>query len=126
MTTDRPQLTLNEYQVTSKATAVYPRVRIIIDDGEPIEAPWVYPLLGLVGEAGEIAEKFKKIIRDNRGSVSEEHKQSILKELGDPLWYLARLGEATGWTMDQIGRLNLDKLFSRKQRGTLQGSGDDR
>lgn len=84
---------------------------------------WV---LGINGEAGEVAEKVKKIIRDKNGVVSEEDKKELAKELGDVLWYLAVFADHLGVTMDDIAEGNLAKLASRKERGVLGGSGDNR
>ena len=84
---------------------------------------WV---LGINGESGEIAEKVKKIIRDKKGKVSAEDKKELAKEIGDVLWYLAVLAEDLGMSLDDIAQANLDKLQSRKQRGVLGGSGDNR
>lgn len=117
---------VDEYQRLAKSTAIYPRVQIVIDGGEPIDAPWLYPLLGMVGETGEIAEKFKKVIRDKRGVIADDDRAGILKELGDPHWYQADLAGAMGWRLSEVLRVNLQKLFQRKSRGTLSGSGDDR
>lgn len=85
---------------------------------------WHYTL-GLVGEAGEVAEKIKKKYRlpEYRTEVD---KHDIAKELGDVLWYLTALGEFYGVTLEDIAALNLDKLRSRKQRGVLGGTGDNR
>lgn len=84
---------------------------------------WV---LGVNGEAGEIAEKVKKIIRDKRGEVSQEDREDLAKEVGDVLWYLAVFTKALGFSFEDVARQNLDKLQSRKQRGVLGGSGDNR
>lgn len=84
---------------------------------------WV---LGINGESGEIAEKVKKIIRDKNGKVSDDDKKELAKEIGDVLWYLAVFAEDLGMSLDEIARQNLDKLQSRKQRGVLGGSGDNR
>lgn len=84
---------------------------------------WV---LGLNGEAGEVAEKLKKIIRDKGSVVSEEDKQELAKELGDVLWYIAVFAHDLGVPLDQIAQTNLDKLQSRKERGVLGGDGDNR
>ncbi|HET7060298.1 MAG TPA: nucleoside triphosphate pyrophosphohydrolase family protein [Candidatus Saccharimonadales bacterium] len=84
---------------------------------------WV---LGINGESGEIAEKVKKIIRDKGGKVSDDDKKELAKEIGDVLWYLAVLAEDLGVSLDEIAQQNLDKLQSRKQRGVLGGSGDNR
>jgi NTP pyrophosphatase (non-canonical NTP hydrolase) len=84
---------------------------------------WV---LGINGESGEIAEKVKKIIRDKNGEVSEQDKQDLAKEIGDVLWYLAVFADQLGVSLDDIAQQNLDKLQSRKKRGVLGGSGDNR
>lgn len=84
---------------------------------------WV---LGINGESGEIAEKVKKIIRDKNGEVSDEDKKDLAKEIGDVLWYLAVFADQLGISLDDIAQQNLEKLQSRKQRGVLGGSGDDR
>lgn len=84
---------------------------------------WV---LGITGEAGEVAEKLKKIIRDKDSFVSEDDKLELAKELGDVLWYLAVFANDLGVSMDEIAQTNLDKLKSRKARGVLGGSGDNR
>jgi NTP pyrophosphatase (non-canonical NTP hydrolase) len=106
---------LSEYQRLSRRTAQYPR-----------EAWLAYPALGLAGEAGEVAEHVKKTIRDDGGQVGAERKAALAKELGDVLWYVAQLATELGLELDAIAQLNLDKLFSRQQRGVLSGSGDDR
>lgn len=84
---------------------------------------WV---LGINGESGEIAEKVKKIIRDKNGQVNDDDKQDLAKEIGDVLWYLAVFADQLGVSLDDIARQNLDKLQSRKKRGVLGGSGDNR
>lgn len=84
---------------------------------------WV---LGINGEAGEIAEKVKKIIRDKGGEVSPEDIAEMSKEIGDVLWYLAVFASHLGLSLDAIAAANLEKLQSRKQRGVLGGTGDNR
>jgi len=106
---------LSEYQRLSRRTAEYPR-----------EAWLAYPALGLAGEAGEVAEHAKKAIRDDGGSVSDERKSAMSKELGDVLWYVAQIATELGLDLDEIAEQNLAKLLSRKERGVLSGSGDDR
>jgi NTP pyrophosphatase (non-canonical NTP hydrolase) len=106
---------LSEYQRQSRRTAEYPR-----------EAWLAYPALGLAGEAGEVAEHAKKAIRDDEGKVSDERRAALSKELGDVLWYVAQLATELGLDLDEIAAQNLEKLFSRQQRGVLSGSGDDR
>lgn len=82
--------------------------------------------LGVTGEAGEIAEKFKKIIRDKQGAISKGDKAELGKEIGDVLWYLAVLAHQLGLSLDDIAKENLAKLKSRKDRGVIGGSGDNR
>ena len=106
----------NEYQQKSRQTAVYP----VIGQG------FVYPALGLAGESGEVVEKIKKIFRDQQGMVGDEQRQAVAKELGDVLWYLAQLATELDLELNQVAQDNLDKLFSRQQRGQLHGSGDER
>lgn len=84
---------------------------------------WV---LGLNGEAGEVAEKLKKIIRDKQGVVSADDKVELAKELGDVLWYIAVFANDLGVSLDDIAAQNLAKLRSRKDRGVIGGNGDNR
>ena len=109
-------MTLNEYQDAASKTAIYPNI-----GNNP-----VYPVLGLCGETGEIAEKMKKAIRDEGGVISENRRTEMIKEQGDILWYLAALASELGTTLDEIARINLEKLASRQNRGVLTGSGDNR
>lgn len=83
-------------------------------------------VLGLVGESGEIAEKFKKWVRDQDCDESQIDREDIAKELGDVLWYVAVLADYLDLSLDDIARANLDKLASRQHRGVLGGSGDNR
>jgi NTP pyrophosphatase (non-canonical NTP hydrolase) len=106
---------LSDYQQLSRRTAEYPR-----------EAWLAYPALGLAGEAGEVAEHAKKAIRDDGGSISDERKDSMSKELGDVLWYVAQIATELGLDLNEIADQNLQKLLSRQQRGVLSGSGDER
>ena len=110
----------NTYQAKVKETAVYPHVG----------KNFVYPALGLAGETGEVIEKVKKLIRDSEVTdatqVSEEKKQEIQKEMGDVLWYLAQLATEFGFPLEAVAEKNIEKLASRKERGTLHGSGDNR
>ncbi len=87
----------------------------------------LYPALGLCGEAGEIAEKVKKWVRDEGGSViSEERRDALLSELGDPLWYIVSLAADLGYTFQDVVDRNEQKLTSRRDRGVLKGDGDNR
>lgn len=83
-------------------------------------------VLGLCGESGEVAEKFKKLIRDQHGQLSEQDRQAIIKELGDVLWYVTSLAHLLGSSLEEVARINNQKLASRRDRDQLHGSGDDR
>jgi len=83
-------------------------------------------LLGLVGEAGEISEKMKKIVRDHESNEAMVDTEDLKKELGDVLWYVAVLADYFSIPLDEVAELNLKKLASRQARGVLGGSGDDR
>ena len=104
------------YQIESRRTAIYPNVN----------GNFIYPTLGLCGEAGEVAEKVKKIMRDDGGVPTEEKRGQIQKELGDVLWYVSQVASEFGLNLNYIAQLNLEKLNSRKDRGMLGGSGDNR
>jgi NTP pyrophosphatase (non-canonical NTP hydrolase) len=106
---------LSEYQTRSRRTAKYPR-----------GAWFMYPALGIAGEAGEVAEHAKKAIRDDGGEITPERREAISKELGDVLWYIAQLATELDLDLDEVAQANLDKLLSRQRRGVLSGSGDDR
>ena len=106
----------NTYQKNSRLTAQYPNL------GEN----YIYPTLGLVGEAGEVAEKVKKVIRDKKGIFDDESKKGLKKELGDVLWYLSNLCTEFNFSLDDIASQNLVKLKLRAARGKISGSGDDR
>ncbi len=83
-------------------------------------------VLGLVGEAGETADKIKKLIRDKDGVVSDEDRTAISKELGDTLWYLASIARYLNVPLSEVAQGNLDKLESRFERNKLHGEGDER
>lgn len=106
---------INEYQKAALTTAVYPEDKRII-----------YPALGMCGEAGEVADKVKKVIRDNNQHFTDDKKLEIAKEVGDVLWYCATMAHDIGFTLEKVAQMNIDKLASRKQRGKLSGSGDNR
>ena len=108
----------NDYQTKAITTAVYPKHQAL-----------PYLALGLSGEAAEVANKVKKILRgdyDNDPIKAEEAMVSISKELGDTLWYLSVLATELGDNLSTIAAANLDKLAQRKQEGTLKGTGDER
>jgi NTP pyrophosphatase (non-canonical NTP hydrolase) len=106
----------NEYQSRALDTAIYPNRG----------ANFVYPALGLVGEAGEVADKLKKVIRDNDGVLTDTVRDAVAKELSDVCWYIAVLAAELDYSLDEIFDMNLTKLASRKERGVLAGSGDNR
>lgn len=109
-------MTFNEYQKLSRKTAIYP----------DIGNNFVYPTLGLAGEAGEVAEKIKKVLRDKNGIVDEAVKEDIKKELGDVLWYVSQVATELGLSLGDVASLNIEKLYSRHKRGKIHGSGDNR
>jgi len=104
---------LNDYQDEARKTAIY-----------PVEDALTYTALGLCGESGEVAEKIKKWIRgDDNGSSL---KENLLYELGDVLWYLSNLAFELNYTLEEVARVNLDKLLARKMSGKIKGDGDNR
>jgi NTP pyrophosphatase (non-canonical NTP hydrolase) len=111
-------MTFNNYQANAGRTAFYPRY--LVNDG------LYYTTLGLVGEAGEIANKVKKIMRDNGGKVTKQAKADIFDELGDVLWYCASLADELGVNLEDVAGNNLIKLADRLKRGKIKGSGDKR
>ena len=86
----------------------------------------VYPTLGLANEAGEVAGKVKKLFRDKEGEISREDREELKYELGDVLWYLAQICTELDLTLEEVAEANIEKLFSRLERGTIQGDGDKR
>ena len=106
---------LDMYQQVAKTTAIYPREQAII-----------YPTLGLTGEAGEVANKVKKIIRDGSDKNDDSLVSEIKSEIGDCLWYIAVLANDFNIKLSDIASANLEKLEKRKQKGTIHGSGDNR
>jgi len=113
-------MNFSEYQTQARVTALYPNAG---DD-------FIYPTLGLVGEAGEFANKIKKLMRDQQvfkpSEVSAETKQEVLKELGDVLWYVSCIASEFDVELNDVAQYNLGKLRSRQERGTLNGDGDNR
>ena len=115
-------MTFEEYQARARTTDVYA-------DQMPssvLDPAFAAKILGLVGEAGEVAEKFKKIIRDKNGQISTEDSAAIIKELGDVLWYVALIAEYLGSDIGHVASVNLDKLADRQKRNVIKSSGDDR
>jgi NTP pyrophosphatase (non-canonical NTP hydrolase) len=115
---------LDQYQKAALETAVYPK-----------EYKTIYPALGMNGEAGEVADKMKKvlrdsdvIVRDGNGTIvlPDAKREELAKEVGDVLWYVATMAYDLGYSLGEIAEMNIRKLASRKQRGQLNGSGDNR
>ena len=106
----------NTYQKNARLTAQYPN----------LGSNYIYPTLGLVGEAGEVAEKVKKVIRDKKGIFDEESKKGLKKELGDVLWYVSNICTEFNFKLEDVALQNLDKLKQRAAKGKISGSGDDR
>jgi NTP pyrophosphatase (non-canonical NTP hydrolase) len=107
----------NEYQKRALTTALYPS-----------EYKIIYPALGLGDESGEVMGKVKKWLRgdDGKGEMSVERKEALKAELGDVLWYLAVLANDLGIPFSEVAEMNIKKLESRKERGMLNGNGDNR
>ncbi len=110
-------MTFDEYQQQAMSTALKP-----VRNLESL----TYRTLGLVGEAGEVAEKIKKILRDKDGQLDDSDRQELVKELGDVLWYLQAIANWLEIPFQQIATGNLEKVLSRKARGKTGGSGDNR
>lgn len=106
-----------DYQKKTAETAVY-------RDQSHLQI--IYPTMGLPGEAGEVANKVKKIYRDKDGHFSQEDREAIAKEIGGVLWYCAALATDLGLDLDEIAKGNLKQLRGRLKRGTIAGDGDDR
>jgi NTP pyrophosphatase (non-canonical NTP hydrolase) len=106
----------NEYQQKSRKTAGYPAI------GHPV----IYPTLGLVNEAGEVAGKIKKVFRDKDGEISAETRDALKAELGDVLWYIAQVCTELNISLDDVAEHNITKLYDRLERGKIKGDGDNR
>lgn len=108
-------MTFDQYQQAARQTAIYPNDNTIS-----------YLALALCGEAGELADKVKKVLRDHAGQFTEADYRAIALEAGDCIWYIANLAEVIGFDLSEIARMNIDKITRRKANGTLHGSGDNR
>ncbi len=109
-------MNFSDYQTKSRLTAKYPAI------GHGV----IYPTLGLTNEAGEVAGKIKKIFRDKAGVIGEAEREALKGELGDVLWYLAQVCTEMNLSLEDVAEHNLEKLFSRLDRGKIGGDGDDR
>jgi NTP pyrophosphatase (non-canonical NTP hydrolase) len=107
-------LTLDEYQTGALTTDTTP------------EHGFDYFVLGVAGEAGELAEQVKKYHRDDDGQLLMERRQAMIKELGDVMWYIAVMAHRLDLSLEEVALLNLEKLADRAARGKIKGSGDDR
>ena len=106
----------DDYQKKCKKTAVYPN----------IGKNFTYPTIGLMGEAGEVANKVKKLIRDDNGKITSERLDEIKAEMGDMMWYIAQLSTELGLKLSVVAKYNLEKLAKRQKENKLHGSGDNR
>lgn len=106
----------DNYQEECKKTAVYPN----------IGKNYTYPTIGLMGEAGEVANKVKKLIRDDESVITEEKRSDISHEIGDMMWYIAQLSTELNLKLSDVVKENLEKLAKRKEENKLHGSGDNR
>jgi NTP pyrophosphatase (non-canonical NTP hydrolase) len=109
-------MTLSDYQAKAKKTALYP------DVGNNL----IYPTLGLAGEAGEVANNVKKIMRDSEGKLDEVRREKLVSELGDVLWYVSQIASELNIELEEVARRNVEKLYSRLERGVISGDGDNR
>ena len=109
-------MNFTDYQTKSRVTAKYPAI------GHAV----IYPTLGLVNEAGEVAGKIKKVFRDKNGEISPETREALKAELGDVLWYLAQTCTELDISLDEVAESNITKLLDRQARGKIQGDGDNR
>lgn len=127
----------NEYQKQAATTAIYPKfdaTEISKFNTELTDeelnflnmSGLIYTSLGLSNESGEVLGKIKKIIRDNNCAMNVEKRDEIAKELGDVLWYVTNIATELNISLNDIAEKNLEKLFSRKERDVLKGSGDKR
>lgn len=113
-------MNLDEYQKKSAKYDLFDPVESLNDVG------FIEKVLGLTGEAGETADKIKKIIRDKDGVISDEDKNLVVKELGDTLWYIASIARYLSVPLSEVASRNIDKLESRHRRNKIHGEGDKR
>lgn len=117
---------LNEYRLQTTKTAIYPGAKVEEIDTNHVTQGLVYTTLGLVGEAGEFANKVKKLLRDKNRKIDLEAYEALTHELGDILWYVAQCSRHLGADLDWIAESNLKMLGIRMEQGKIQGSGDQR
>ena len=110
-------MTFDEYQEKALETAIH--------NNNPLMDKTIWAM-GISGEAGEVLEKWKKIVAYNDGKITETDIAEIKKELGDVVWYISMLAHSLGLSFNDVMELNVEKLASRKARGVQKGSGDNR
>lgn len=110
-------MTFDEYQSRALTTAIF--------NPDPLMDKTIWAM-GVAGEAGEVIEKWKKIVAYKNGVISEEDRQELGKELADVVWYIAVMAKSLDLSLDDLMRQNVEKLQSRKARGTIKGAGDNR
>lgn len=108
---------LNEYQQQASKTATFDDLAV---------DPMLYVTLGLTGEAGEVAEKVKKMLRNDNGMLTDEKREGLKYELGDVLWYVSQLARVLGYTLEDVAKANIAKLADRAARGVIKSEGDNR
>lgn len=110
----------DEYQEKASSTDLFE------PSGDLSEVGFIEKVLGLAGEAGEVTDKVKKVLRDKDGVFSEDDKKAVAKELGDVLWYLSNISRYLGVSLEEVAKMNLAKLSDRAKRGKIHGAGDER
>lgn len=110
----------NDYQKECRKTDLGTSAQDVLNPG------WLYYVLGIAGETGELIEKIKKLFRDKKGIIDQEFKDVVIKEMGDIMWYQARLCDQFDIEYDTISKTNIEKLLDRLDRNVLHGDGDDR
>ena len=110
-------MTFDEYQKRALTTAIFNK--------DPLTDKTIWAM-GIAGEAGEVIEKWKKIVAYNDGEITDDDRLEIKKELGDVVWYVALLAHSLGLSLNEVMELNVAKLADRKKRGVTKGSGDNR
>lgn len=125
----------NEYQLQAHSFADY-TIPYVGDFVKATKSPtyctsmreidYVYPAMGLAEESGEVLGKFAKAVRDEKGEISDERKDAIIKELGDVMWFVSELSTLLNVSLEEVCQKNIDKLTSRRERDKIHGDGDDR
>ncbi len=113
-------MNFREYQIQARVSDVGTAAQDCIKPG------WLYYVLGIAGETGEFAEKVKKLFRDKNGIIDQEFKDLVIKEIGDILWYQARVLDAFEINFNDVAETNISKLLDRMKRGKIHGEGDNR